>query len=117
MVEFISGERERLIDRIELIEAAFEGPGARENEVGRCTVAFTDPSGYVSGIQKETVMKYLASADEKPGKLSLLMARQDLGSGETLVFYLAPGEPPLYAVERWLGCEFQGSSGWRHTKG
>ena len=36
----------------------------------------------------------------------------DPESGEILICCATRDERPLYVIERWIGCEFRGSSDW-----
>ena len=123
-LDFLVGDLEREVnsfgdmsDRLDDLEAIWDGPGPVYGENGHCILATAGAGGPLLTLQHQTIVRYMAQFDSLPTEYSLYSVQGDPESREILIFYKTHDERPLYVIERWHGCEFRGSSDWMAAEG
>jgi len=104
-------------DRLDDLEAIWDGPGPVYGENGHCILATAGAGGPLLTLQHQTIVRYMAQFDSLPTEYSMYSVQGDPESREILIFYKTHDERPLYVIERWQGCEFRGSSDWMAAEG
>ena len=104
-------------DRLDVLEALWDGPGPAYLENGHCILATSGAGGPLLTLQHQTIVRYMAQFDALPTEYSMYSVQGDPESSEILIFYKTHDEKPLYVIERWHGCEFRGSSDWVAAEG
>lgn len=108
---------EDMSDRLDDLEAIWDGPGPAYGANGHCILATFGAGGPILSLQHETIVRHMAQFDSLPTEYSVYSVEVDPESNEILIFYKTHGERPLYVIERWHGCEFRGSSDWMAAEG
>lgn len=123
-LDFLVGDLKREVDsfgdmsdRLDDLEAIWDGPGPTYLDDGHCILAIPGPGGLRLTLQHETIVRYMARFDALPAAYGVHSVQVDPESGEILIFYETRDERPLYVIERWQGCEFRGSSDWMAAEG
>ena len=104
-------------DRLDDLEAIWDGPGPVYGENGHCILATAGAGGPLLTLQHQTIVRYMAQFDSLPTEYSMYSVQGDPESREILIFYKTHDERPLYVIERWQGYEFRGSSDWMAAEG
>ena len=123
-LDFLVGDLKREVDsfgdmsdRLDDLEAIWDGPGPVYGENGHCILATAGAGGPLLTLQHQTIVRYMAKFDSLPTEYSMYSVQGDPESREILIFYKTHDERPLYVIERWQGCEFRGSSDWMAAEG
>ena len=108
---------DELFGRVGRLEALWEGPGPAYLDNGNCLIAAVDELQYKPVLQNESVLKHISQYKVIPQKYQLRSVQVEPESGELHALYVTFDAAPVWIIERWLGCEFQGSSDWFSAEG
>lgn len=104
----MGAELATLSRRVEIMTAAFDGPGAQDLGDGECAIG---APGY---IQNATVLKYHEAFGEWPGLDRIAVAKVVYSEDSDRIGIQYKSQwPERFVTEWWNGCEFEASSAWQ----
>ena len=97
-----------LVQRIEVLESLWDGPGSLALDDGGCIIATGE-------LQRETAIKYYDQFEEFPGSIKINTVAIQPEENKVAILYSDVWENE-WAWEYWDDCEFAGSSDWERDE-
>ena len=85
-IEWEVGSFMDMSDRLDVLEALWDGPGPAYLDEGHCILAASDAGGPLPTLQHQTTVRHMARFDSLPTQYSVYAVQSDPESSEILTF-------------------------------